>query len=784
MSLKIYKILFPFRLSQRLSFIEAGKSSVSPGGTRVILAKKSSLVVLDLKKPNQPIIYSFQLQSENEIFNSNIRPVWKGEDKFCISFTKSIIYQFDLKTRQKKSLNIHTSILSILLINDRFAILVPNQKIHVLNDELQAIMSFDYTAPFSVFNSCMMDKSDYIFVNFNNKLFIAKSEPPFSFNETTIKDFAMITRSPDNKHYAISYQDGSICLYSIKNETVSFVERIYYRQTAAVYIFWPSNTQVCVVFSDGSIVISFLDLHLTISRTYIEIAKSSDIFYSEFTRKLYFVYNNSLRSLSFISIHDSVFFDSDSVYDLNTSSKLFDLKKSENIYPIRLATEKHYLGQVLYTESKKKNNCNFDISEYFHGYYFGLNYSTNEFTVMNDDKIFMKFPSLLNATKFSVGKERMIGFLDNKLLVIDFGQQISVPRRVEAVVNTHSNDKIQLTATYLTFRKIIKNAVCATDTVYIQFDNNLVVQLPSMKTVSDKGNLIWREKNASVLFVQTFSGIEIFFSDYSSHIESNAISSSNGKLIQISPEGKDPFIKVDYCISLAVSMLSDPEMAAAFISAYRYSSFFRDFIPTLFASITSSGNMYSFIKVLNFLEKTLVAEILTLLLPMNQITLIRCGLDVIEYIESLSDQAKLEILLKSKPETFLKLAKKHKLLQKINKNESKLAIQQALDLHQWSRAIRMSHLLEIDIAALLNQCQLEKTTSLAKCVRDIRIQSSDWKTDESSYLRYLGCAFIVAGFENWGISSFIAAKDESKVKSALERLNFSRDEVMKLLNSM
>ena len=334
------------------------------------------------------------------------------------------------------------------------------------------------------------------------------------------------------------------------------------------------------------------------------------------------------------------------------------------------------------------------------------------------------------------------------------------------------------------FRKIIKNAVCANDEIYIQFDNNIVVHVPSMKTVSENAILIWREPNVSILFVQKISNIELHFSSCISKIEYSAINASNGDLILVSPEGTEPFIKINYCVPVLINLMKEPEKAAKFIECFESTFYFSRFIRTVFSSITSSGNIISAIKIFDFLTKNLVQKVISSISPSHQTLFIRCGMNLIDYIGILSNEAKIEILLYSNPNDFHEFYRNRKKFNSLTNYECSSAIRRAIDINQWSRAIRISHLLKVDIAGIINSSSMQKTTDIGECISQLDVQSREWKKyDEYNYLTYLGCAFIVAGFDNWGISSFIVGKNENKVHSALERLNFSRDVVLKYLQA-
>ena len=270
-----------------------------------------------------------------------------------------------------KILNLHTTILSIFLYDDsKIGIIVPNKKIHLINDNLEIIKSFDYSSSFHVFEESFQQNSNFLFVKQDHRLYICSKREPFSFSRTIIATVSFIAHSPDFSKTCVAYEDGSVCLYSFVQEANSFngkklnenhfnfVERIIQRESQVQNLFWLNENEICICFADGTLTVYSISQHIYYSKNFPEfcITSNSNInspniennssrkkflsfFYSNNLRRLYFISNSFLMSISFSSLSSSFLITSDSIVDIVTSKILVNTKQFPSLFPIKAAID-------------------------------------------------------------------------------------------------------------------------------------------------------------------------------------------------------------------------------------------------------------------------------------------------------------------------------------------------------------------------------------------------------------------------------------------------------------
>ena len=129
-------------------------------------------------KKTELLFFSFEIDSTNTIlpssFTYNSKPVLLSQLTTPVKF-------------KPKILNLHTTILSIFLYDEtKIGIFVPNKKVHLINENLEIIQSFNYSSHFNVFEESFQQNSNFVFVKQDHRLFICTKREPFSFNRTII----------------------------------------------------------------------------------------------------------------------------------------------------------------------------------------------------------------------------------------------------------------------------------------------------------------------------------------------------------------------------------------------------------------------------------------------------------------------------------------------------------------------------------------------------------------------------------------------------------------------
>ena len=701
---------------------------------------------------------------------------------------KTEILYFSLPSKKPITNDLHTMILSAFSYMENIAVIVPNAKIFVLNKKLEILKTLNFEAPFVMFEKSYTDHPDLLILSSDHRIFVAEKKEPFTMKRTILSSVIVLSHSPDYKKTVVGFDDGSICIYSIHDDEVSFIERITKREEKLTNVFWLNSNQVCMCFIDGVISIFSIKQKLYFSRKFVAIARHSDSFYSYDLRRLYFVTNSCICSVSFSEIFDSLCVTSDSVRDIITEKIVFNEHYVKGVFPIRgasLCPDNEsiivYGKELVLNENHVKKY--FDFAAYCNDIIVAfredsITLFTKELKKINEFKIHFK------PIHFSSGYNKVVGFSDKKIAIVSFGEQMNPPKRVEYTITSYSlNQNTNVSIIELSFLRSLSKVVCCGSNIFALFDNLLVVKIPTMESICNSGISIWSEHQSSLLFIQTKRGIQIHFDSFVSYLEQSALASADGNLISLAIDDNKVYSIQDFAFYLLKKEFNNSALVASFIKATMRTKSFNTLINKIFTFASQTGlifNIESFFVLLDDETKKIVIKCLS---SESQNMLIQMNIDFVDLFDSFVASAQALYLYKATPSIFQKLVSKRRIIDKIPKDEANTALKYIVDDRQWSKAIRFSFYTNTELAPLLVSANI-KGTSLDKCVKELEDDSKEWNefNEKIQFLRYLGCAFIIAGHNTWGIASFIVGKDEEKIKSSLERFSFPPESIWKYFN--